>query len=593
MYAAAAALALVRGGAGGHADLSMLECMTPPLGGFGALMAQFLGVDEEVSRGKPVRSLETPSIVPAKDGLVGFCTVTGQQFQDFLVLIERPDLIGDERYSSFPARMARQAEFESIVSEWTTARTTAEVVDLAVAFRIPVAPVATPDSITGVDHFVERGVYVLNPRGGFLQPRAPYRVHGVPGRAVDPVVEGHSWSGPRVARPVAAPAMAPLEGLRVVDLTAFWAGPATTQLLASLGADVIKVEGPKRPDGMRFTSARPPTDPEWLEWSAIFHAVNTNKRDVTLDLGEEADQRRLLDLVADADVVVENFSPRVLDGFGITFDVVHAVNPRAVMLRMPGFGLDGPWRDRAGFAQTMEQASCLAWITGHRDGLPVIPRGLCDPLAGMHAAFALLAALEERRRSGVGRLVEVSMIDAALACAAEVVIEWSAYGHALERDGNRGPVSAPQGVYGCAGAEEWLALAVRDDADWAKLVGALGRPLWALEERYADEPGRRAHHDELDRHLSETFATRSLDDAVHLLLQAGVPAAPVVPATQALHHGAMRARGFAEPVEHPVVGVYEVMGLPFRLRGRTGGWVRRPAPTLGQDNVQVLEPLGR
>lgn len=599
-YAAVGALAATMAGGGTHVDVSMLECMSGTIGGFGGLFADMFGyLDAARSFTGPVRSLEVPSIVPTKDGLVGFCTVTGQQFEDFMLMIEQPELRGDPRFATAPQRMANEAEFTNLVVAWTTRHTTDEILALAEAFRIPTAPVGTPSTIEGFEQFVDRGVYVRNPGGGFSQPRVPYLVDGVEPRPFTPApslgehTSSAGWRDRVTPRPlVARAADRPLEGVRVIDLTAFWAGPAATQVLGALGADVIKVEGLARPDGMRLNSTKPPTDDLWWEWGPIFHAVNTNKRGVTLDLGTERGRELAMDLIATADAVVENFSPRVLDGFGITWEAVHERNPRCVMVRMPGFGLSGPWRDRTGFAQTMEQLSGMAWMSGFADGAPTIPRGPCDPLAGMHAAVALLAALDERDRSGVGRFVEVSMVEAALNCAAEVVIEWSAYGTELRRDGNRGPVAAPQGVYPCAGEEQWIALAVETDAQWEALVGAIGSPTWA-DDALASAAGRRARHDDIDEWLRSACVGRDRDELVELLATAGVPAAPVLPIAwlTAIEH--LRQRGYIELVEHPIAGPRELQGVPFRFSSRAGPWHERPAPTLGQHNHEVLgEVLG-
>jgi crotonobetainyl-CoA:carnitine CoA-transferase CaiB-like acyl-CoA transferase len=344
---------------------------------------------------------------------------------------------------------------------------------------------------------------------------------------------------------------------------------------------------------MRFSSTKPPSDAQWWEWSAGFQHNNWNKRGITLDLGDPRGRAAVLDLIATSDVVIENFSPRVLDAFGITWDVVHARNPRAVMVRMPAFGLDGPWRDRTGFAQTMEQISGMAWISGYPDGLPVIPRGACDPLAGMHAVAATLAALLERERSGVGRFVEVTMLEAALATAAELVIEHSAYGVALHRDGNRGPVAAPQGVYACAGQERWIALAVTDDDQWRALRTVLGDPPWAQDPALSTAAGRRARHDRIDDALAAACAEHELEALVAQLLTAGVPAAPVTGPVGVLDLPPLRERGFIEVIDGPVVGRHDVLGVPFRCTTVGGGWVQRPAPTLGQHTDEVLRELGR
>ena len=362
-------------------------------------------------------------------------------------------------------------------------------------------------------------------------------------------------------------------------------------LLGRFGAEVIKVEGVQRPDAMRFTSAKSPTEEGWWEWSTFYQANNFNKRDLTLDLTLPRGRDLLLELVGVSDVLIENFAPRVLDAYGINWETVHATNPHAVMVRMPAFGLDGPWRNRVGFAQTMEQISGLAWVTGYTDGPPIIPGGPCDPVAGMHAAFALLCALEERDRSGIGQFVEVAMVEAALNIAAETVIELSAYGATLSRNANRGPGAAPQGIYGCRGTEQWLALAVDNNEQWRRLVGILGHPEWAQAIELATAAGRHAAHDLVDQQLSSMFSLRELHELVDTLAASGVPAAAVTGPAAVLANPQLVARGFIESVDSPTVGHHELFGLPFRLATRPGPWITRPAPSLGQDNQNILRTL--
>src|SRR6202011_6096052 len=172
----------------------------------------------------------------------------------------------------------------------------------------------------------------------------------------------------------------PLEGIRVVDLTAFWAGPAATHLLAAVGADVVKVESIQRPDGIRYSGGMRKDVDDWWEYGWVFHAMNTNKRSVTLDLGSSDGGGGVLTLAAGADPVIENFSPRVMDQFGLTADVLLEVNPKLVVARMPAFGLDGPWRERVGFAPTMEQIGGVTWGTGMPQSAPGAPRGGCGSL---------------------------------------------------------------------------------------------------------------------------------------------------------------------------------------------------------------------
>jgi crotonobetainyl-CoA:carnitine CoA-transferase CaiB-like acyl-CoA transferase len=254
---------------------------------------------------------------------------------------------------------------------------------------------------------------------------------------------------------------------------------------------------------------------------------------------------------------------------------------------MPGWGLEGQWRDRPGFAATMEQASGMAWITGYADGPPLMP-GMCDPLAGVHAAFAVLAALEERRATGEGQEIELSMIDMAVNVAAEQIVENAVYGNLLTRDGNRGPTAVPQGVYACATPGTWIALAVETDAHWQALCVALGSSALGADATLVHAAGRRAAQDRLDRELGAWCAGRALGDVLTALRDAGVPAEPVVSGYDIDSDEQMLARRFWEEVDHPVVGTVRYPGWPMRLSGGPDRWYRSPAPLLGQHTEEVL-----
>jgi crotonobetainyl-CoA:carnitine CoA-transferase CaiB-like acyl-CoA transferase len=379
----------------------------------------------------------------------------------------------------------------------------------------------------------------------------------------------------------------PLTGVRVLDFTAFWAGPSATQLLAALGADVIKVESIQRPDAIRYSVTVAPTTDQWYERGYLFNAANLNKRGITLNLNDPVGRGLVLDLAAQSDVVVENFSPRVMEQFGLTDVDFRAVKPDVITVRMPGWGLAGPWRERPGFATTMEQAAGMAWVTGYEDGPPLAP-GLCDPLAGIHAAFAILAALEQKRSTGQGQEIEVSMVDLALSVAAEPILEHAVYGHLMTRTGNHAPDAAPQGVYACTGSESWVALSVSTDEEWNALRAALGHPSWAQDPALAGADGRRAAAAQLDRELEAWCAPRSRDDVLADLRRAGVPAEPVVPAWAIDEDEQMGSRGFWEEVDHPVLGTHRYPGWPIKLSDGPERWYHSPAPLLGQHTEEIL-----
>jgi len=488
-------------------------------------------------------------------------------------------------------------EWNAAVRAFTTRHATEEIVERAALLRIPVAPVHDGRSVLEHPHFAARGVFEPAPGGGFLQPRPPYRIDGRRPGAPRPAPRLGEHTGRIEARarpgggtPPAAGAELPLSGLRVLDATAWWAGPSATHMLAALGAEVLHLESTRRPDGVRLAAGAFVERPGWWEWSATFLGTNSNKKGLALDLSHPEGlvlARRLLPL---CDAVVENFSPRVFDSFGLGWERLHALAPRTLLVRMPAFGLDGPWRDHVGFAQTMEQISGLAWVTGHPEDQPRIQRGPCDPLAGMHAVFATLVGLALRERSGRGHLIECPMVEGALNAAAEQVIEFTAHGEILGRLGNRSPAAAPQGLYRCRGEESWLAVSVETEAQWVGLCAVLDRPDWARAPGLGSLAGRRSRHDEIDAALSEWAAPRELEAAAEELVARGVPAGRVADGRLASRHPQLVARGFFEEVAHPVVGTHPVPGVPFRYAS-CPRWIRSPAPTLGQHSRELLGGL--
>jgi crotonobetainyl-CoA:carnitine CoA-transferase CaiB-like acyl-CoA transferase len=254
-----------------------------------------------------------------------------------------------------------------------------------------------------------------------------------------------------------------------------------------------------------------------------------------------------------------------------------------------------------GYAQTIEMTAGLAWVTGPKDGAPDIPNGLCDPNAGLHATVALLLALEHRRKTGEGMLLEVPMIGGALSIAGEQVVEYSAYGNLLERDGNRSPAAAPQGIYKSATDDlpfeqgRWVTIAVETDMQWDGLRRALGQPGWASAPDLQTLAGRRAAHDAIDEELSAWCATRDADAIVDALWAEGVPVAKVVLPHEQGVNPQLLARQYFTALTHPVTGENVHGGFPATFSGGPAPAELHlgPPPTLGQHNHEVLsEVLG-
>lgn len=578
-FAAVAGLAawrLARADGRGHGiDLSQFEAML-------ICLQAYQYIQGELEPGiVAAASIDVPSIEPAVDGWVGYATVTDDQWRKFAAMIGQPALGEDESLRYSYQRFHALDRIQPFITAYTSVRTVDQLVAEALARRIPVTPLGDAETVLAMPHFRERGVF-RRVAEGHEEPRPPYLIADAPDAPAAPA----SFAPPPAAAPAtAAAASTPLAGVRVLDLSAFWAGPMAGVAFAALGAEVLKVESVQRPDGMRYAGGYVPADKPLWECSPVFLGANAGKRDLTLDLTRPAGVDLLKRLIAQSDVLVENFSPRVMEGFGLGWDEVHAVNPALVMLRMPAFGLDGPWRDRTGFAMTMEQVSGMAALTGYPDRPPVPPRGCVDPIGGINGVFATLCALELRAQDGIGRLVEASLAEAGIAVSAEAMIDQQVYGSHFERSGNSGPAAVPQGVLACAGGSA-IALSIVDDASWLALldladVDALRRPEWR------SAAGRRRDEAPILDLLGAWCAALDADALVARLLRAGIAAAPLRNVRALSNHPHLAARGFYQRLVHPVVGRIGFPSLPFRIDGRYPAFAR-PAPTLGQDNELVL-----
>jgi len=601
VYASAAMLAARYGRSGDVPgqllDLSMLETQISSLTYYPVTYFEMLD-----RPWRDARRVTVPGVARAKDGLVDVGCGTAQQWFDLCAMVGHPEWIDEQS----PLTITQQANLHADeIYAWFESNTVDEILELATAFRIPNAPVANGANIASLDHFRERGSFVWNPRDRFQRPGPPYRMRPAQLREPQPAPRlGEHTARYRAAdlTPRRAPAGSanrlPLSGLRVLDMTTFWAGPCCTHFLAMLGAEVIHVESTRRPDGTRLIAGLPVTENQWWEKSPIFAALNTNKKGLTLDLQSPRGREILRRLVATCDVIAENFTPRVLDQIGLDFATVQSIKSDAVMLRMPGFGLDGPWRDKPAFAYVIESAAGVSWLTGYPDRTPYEPYSIGDPNAGMHALNALLLALEHRRRTGQGVLVEAAMVDAALSISAEQIIEYSAYGALLERAGNRGPTAAPQNLYRSSDIDEfgrldsWVAIAVTTDEQWKKLCDILGSPSWATDPKLATTPGRREHENLIDEHLAAWCSHRSRDEIVTALWGAGVPVAKVMQPHRQTELDQLAFRGFFEEVDHPVNGPARLGTVPMRFSAGPHKFHTRPAPLLGQHNRELLAEVG-
>ena len=376
-----------------------------------------------------------------------------------------------------------------------------------------------------------------------------------------------------------------LQGTRVLDFTNLMAGPFPT-LLRGLGAEVIKVESSVQLDAAR----RPPYAQEDPDGSPVFNSVNLNKLSLRLNLKEPAALDLAHRLVAVSDAVVENMRPGVMDRLGLGYQRLRELNPSIVMASLSGAGSTGPESAYPGYAPAFNAISGLGHLTGHPDGPPAELHDSIDARVGATAAFAVLAALFHRLRTGRGQFIDLSSREAVTVFGAEALMEYAMNGRVAGRQGNREPGIAPHGCYRCVGEDVWVTIAVGNDAEWQSLCRAIGNPQWVSDPRFADGYLRYKNRDALD-HLMEVWTQgHTPQKAAELLQRAGVAAAPSMSILDLNEDAHLKARGAWQEVQHPVLGPQKVQGAPWKLSG-TPAVIRSAGPLLGQHSHQVLQEL--
>ncbi len=381
----------------------------------------------------------------------------------------------------------------------------------------------------------------------------------------------------------------PLAGVRVLDLTAWQAGPVCAMLLGDHGADVIKIEAPQRLDGWRGAAGL--MVDKAYERNPLWNAVNRSKRGISLDLASDEGRRLFLRLVEEADVVVENFTPRVLGNLGIGDDVLRATNPRIIVASLSGFGQTGPWRDYVAFAFPTEEVSGLAALTGVPDGPPVLQgQSVTDAMVGTMGTLAIVAALERRAVTGEGDVIDLSQIEVLTTYLGAELVQAQLTGNDPKRRGNVRPGLCPHDLYPCRPAGLWVAIAVRDDDEWRRLCAAIERDDLANDPELATVAGREANRGRVDEAVA-TWTTLRDGTAIEAQLQeAGVPAAVAARASELSADEQLWSRGFFRILERPEVGAHPFPGPIVGLHA-TPAAIERPAPSYGQHTEEVLRDL--
>jgi crotonobetainyl-CoA:carnitine CoA-transferase CaiB-like acyl-CoA transferase len=619
-FAAVATLLAVLGrGAHGHGEHVDVSAQQATLAGalFPTLRYEYLGDipgrDSSIAPG--------PSFMLAtRDGYAGVNVLTAAQWAMMCEFLGRPDIVTNPRYAG-RERLRMAGEIRTMFEEAVRERTAEELFHEGQAWRVPFGLVPNMAELVELLPHRERGFLVPldHPRAGRVAvPGVPFKSNATAARPSRPPLLGehtdevlHEIADVTVpAAPVAVPGSGdrvrpPLDGLRIIDLSMFFSGPLATQIAGDAGADVIKVESVQRIDGWRGAAVGNVERP-W-ERSPNFNWVNRSKRGITLNLADARGADLLKRLVAGSDVLIENYTPRVMANFGLDYATLRAINPRLIMMSMPGFGGDVSWRDYVAFGMSTEQMSGICHLTGYAGGPPLFT-GMNggDPFVGVIAATALFAALHHRRRTGEGQHIDLSQVEACTLFTGDAVTGWTLAGVDPGRTGNTHPTRAPYGIYPCVGSGErgagsggksssgpqleggWIAIDCQSDARWAALARLIGHPEWAAEgAAFATVAGRLDNRAEIDAAIADWTRTRGHLDLMDELQALGIPAGAVMSGPELLADPQLAAQcGFIEQ-DRPDIGVKHYPSQPYRFRFAASPPNRR-APLLGEHTAEVL-----
>ena len=459
---------------------------------------------------------------------------------------------------------------------------------------VPAAPWSTVADVAANAHLNERGFFVdfeQSPCGRLRSAGPMFRASASPMRirraAPQPGEHQHEVWAEVVSQARSAPAPSgagtrrrlPLEGIRILDLSRAWAGPYGTRYLADFGADVIKVETGKYPDG------RQPGNPGYEE-------VNRNKRPITLNFQFPEGQELLKRLVAISDVVVENFSPRVMAQYNLDYDHLLKVRPDLIMVSLPGYGHSGPHSRFVSFGGPLMAYTGMSLLWGHADSPPDARVKVAQPdyIVATTQALAVTAALHHRARTGQGQFIEIAQVEATVASMALAYLDYFATGTVATPRGNRDPNAVPQGCYPCVGHEAWCVISCTTDAQWRALATLIGGEALANDHELMTATARWHRHDELDDRISAWTREQTTHQVMRQLQAVGVPAGVVQTAEDLWRDVHLRARHYMVTLAHPELGMVEHPGVIIRLQA-TPGHIQRLAGPLGAENDAVFRGL--
>ena len=548
-------------------------------------------------------------VYPARDGFCHLVVIATSHWRSFVEWMGSPELFTDPMWDNRHLRVENMEIIEPLTMDFTRQLSKEELFTQGQAHHITVGPINRPDEFTRDPHFRERELetevehpaigshrILLSPFRMSSSPVELFRPAPLTGQHNEELLKTTALT-PEDRTPArrvypsgrANSGSAPLEGLRVLDFTMAIAGPYLSRLLAESGAEIIKVESQARQQRGRVS---PGLDSRIvLQQKVTFAEMNRNKRCIAVDMSKEEGRDLIKRLVPHCDLVLENFSPRVMDNWGLGYEELRKLRSDILMVRLPGFGTTGPYRDNVGLAAVAMGMTGMyhLWSYPDSDEPAGPPVWTPDYLSAAFGGTALLAALRHRERTGQGQLIELSQVDATAFALGTVYLDHSMNGYISPPMGNRHRYFAPHGAYRCDGSDAWCAITARDEPEWRALCRVLGSPPWAEEEKFSTLEQRLVHQDELDQHIEEWTQHHTPQQVMQLLQNAGVPAGAVQNGETLFQDTHLRARDYIVPMDDPDTGLVEYPGTFVRLSEAPGRVERCHA--LGEDNLDVFGRL--
>jgi crotonobetainyl-CoA:carnitine CoA-transferase CaiB-like acyl-CoA transferase len=541
-------------------------------------------------------------IYETKQGWLGVTTVTPAQWRAFCEMLGLPELRDDPGLFLGVDRLQHIAAIEGKIIPKLKERTAQEWFSEGLRRKIPIVPVPAIGDLISDEEKRARGAIVpilIGDEAGFTAG-SMQRLTGTPPRRGGAVPDiGEQMLGRAHARQTEIPApkpgnanRLPLDGIRVIDFSMGWAGPICTRTLADLGADVIKIEAIQYPDWWRGVDRRPAYILEQMyEKSVRYCIMNRNKRGITLDLTRPQGLDLAKRLLADADLVVDNYSVEVLPKLGLGYDVLSKLNPKLVMMSMSAFGAGSANRDCRAYGSTLEQGSGLPSVVGDPDGPPVMSHtAFGDAVGGLNGCAAVLTALIHAKMTGQGQFIDLAQIECMMPFAAPWIVAHSIDGKPPTKYGNRHPDFVPHGCFPCAGQDNWIVVAVSNDAMWPKLARLLGRADWADDKTLKTAAGRRNIENEIEAAIGAWTFAREPEAAMAALQAAGIASGVARLPIELLADPQLHARGFIQEIDRAFIGRHPQPSMPFR-EGEKPFPIRTPPPTLGEHNREILVGL--